>query len=376
MEEGEGNRCCSRVGWVKSTKHTWRSWLWSVIVLVLFIAQVIMNILAGEAFGSFGGASNSQLSKEQPTFLTPDGVTFSVWGIIYLFQALFSIYQVIPCYQNSHTGVSRARFWVALLFLGNCLWLPVFSNRLYWVAFMLMLVMDLSLVMIYRTMNINYGVVDRTQSADMVFPSVALEDEEVTRARLGDSAKLKESTLIHPWPIKLLCFVGFSTNISWLAVASMVNLLVATGSSGWHQAYTVAGNNTLTSITHTVYVNGNEAFVVMAVCLVAAIACVLAVRNSDVPYALVAIWALGGVNRAQSVKAPAGFPEEAMSKQIADWAIAMMVVVAVATVVGLAKAVVQCACRRAEEPSPNGLIGSTTSSKSGMHYTDEKAITA
>merc|ERR1712151_68629 len=102
--------------------------------------------------GSFGGASNSQLSKEQPTFVTPDGMTFSVWGMIYLFQALFSVYQVIPCFQNSHAGVSKARFWVVVLFLGNCLWLPVFSNRLYWLALMLILAMDLSLVMIYRTM--------------------------------------------------------------------------------------------------------------------------------------------------------------------------------------------------------------------------------
>lgn len=369
------------MGCAKSTKPTCRSWVWSLIVIALFIAQVIMNILAGEAFGSFGGASNSQLSKEQPTFVTPDGLTFSVWGIIYLFQALFCVYQVIPCVQNSDPGVSRARFWVAALFIGNCLWLPAFSNRLYWLALLLMLVMDLCLVMIYRTMMINYGAVDRTQSADMVFPSVVLEDNENTRARLGDSPKAQQPALVHPWPVKVLCFVGFSTNSSWLAVASVVNLLVATGSSGWHQAYIVPGNSTLMSSTMsegttTVYVNGSEDFAVMAVCLVALIACVMAVRNSDVPYALVAIWALGGVNRAQASKAPTGYPKAAMSQQIADWAGVMMVVVAIATVVGLVKAIVESRCTRVVEQSRNvrnDAESAAISKTGGMHYTDENA---
>jgi len=250
----------------------------------------------------------------------------------------------------------------------------VFSNRLYWLAFMVMLIMDLSLVMIYRMMMVNYGAVDRTQSAGMLLPSIVLEDPEATRARL-DSEGLHQPALLHPWSVKLLCFVGFSTNISWLAVASMVNLVVATGSSGWHQAYTVtAPSNASALMSSTViYVNGNEDFAVMAVCLVAAIACVLAVRNCDVPYALVAMWALGGVYRAQASKAPAGYPEAAMSQKIADWASAMMVVVAVGAVVGLLKAVVESV--HAWKIIRASAETATPDPKSAMHYTDEKTLT-
>jgi len=357
---------------MESTKPTFHSWFWSVAVVIGFIAQVIMNILAGEEFGSFGGASNRELAKELPTFLTPDGMTFSVWGIIYLFQGLFSVYQVLPCFQNSHAGVSRARFWVVALFIGNCLWLPVFSNRLYWLAFMLMLVMDLCLIMIYRTMMINYGAIDHTQDADMMLPSAALENVEHTRSRLGDPKKLPHVTL-HPWHVKVLCFVGFSTNASWLAVASGVNLLVATGTSGWHQAYTVlgpSGNNVTTLSTPTVvYVNGNEDFTIMAVCLVAFLACLMAIRNCDVPYALVAIWALGGVNRAQT-KATPGFPEEALSQPIADWAAAMMVVVSIACLIGLVKAIVESV--RAKAAGDEEGIDTATDVKNTMHYTNEQ----
>merc|ERR1712032_757705 len=130
-----------------------------------------------------------------------------------------------------------------------------------------------------------------------------------------------------------------------MGVASVVNFLVATGTSGFHQAYTTLTPSPLNAtvmMTPTVtYVNGNPDFGVMAVCLVALIACVLAVRNCDIPYALVAMWALGGVNRAQGSNAPNGFPEAAMSKAIADWAAAMIFVVLIAVVIGVVKAIVE-----------------------------------
>lgn len=318
------NSFCVRMGCAKFTKPTIRSWLWSVAVLVCFIAQVMMNSFSSSLFNNFGGISIGSVSREQPTFLTPDGATFSVWALIYLLQGIFSVYQVLPCVQNSHAGVSRARLWIIVLFVSNCLWLPVFCHKLFWPGFMLMLVMVVALVMIYRIMKINYGAVDRTQSADMLLPSVVVEDREDTTARFGGSDTLP-TALLHPWSVKLLCFSGFSANISWLAVASMANFMIASGSEGWHQSINVTA-------AKTILVNGSENFAIMGVCLVAAIASVLAVRNCDIPYALVAIWALGGVNRAQNSRS---YGRQA----IADWASAMMVVVAIAALVGLAKAI-------------------------------------
>merc|ERR1712032_31402 len=113
-----------RIGCGTCTKATVRSWLWSLAVVIGFIAQIIMNVLAGENFGSFGGQSNKEVAEETPTFITPDGLTFSVWSVIYLFQGLFAIYQVIPCFQNSHAGVSRSRFWVVALFVATACGYP------------------------------------------------------------------------------------------------------------------------------------------------------------------------------------------------------------------------------------------------------------
>merc|ERR1712113_611248 len=118
-----------------------------------------------------------------------------------------------------------------------------------------------------------------------------------------------------------------------------------------------------------IFVNGNEDFTIMAVCLVAFLACVMALRNCDVPYALVAIWALGGVYRAQASKPASGYPKEAMSQPIANWATSMMVVVAIAAVIGLIKAIVESLHARKLATAERETEQNTK--QHNMHYTDE-----
>ena len=36
--------------------------------------------------GLLGGKTNKQISDENPTYLSPDGQTFAIWGIIYTLE--------------------------------------------------------------------------------------------------------------------------------------------------------------------------------------------------------------------------------------------------------------------------------------------------
>ena len=301
---------------------------------------MIINVFAlGKTVGfhsSFGGVSPAQIALEQPTFLVPDGRTFALWSFIYFFQGLFSIYQVIPCFQNSHAAVTTARFWVVLLFTTNCLFLVVFCRRVYWLSSLLIVVQDIALVQIYRMMKINYGSIDRYQTADMMIPTYWVEECSQTTARLGGSDKLpSECKLLHPWYLKVF-FIGFSGNISWLALTTLANLTISIGSEGWRQsnAVTIPSGGNVT----TLYVNGSEGFSIAGLCFAAGVACVLAVRNCDVPYALGLVWALLGVYRAQTSHPYAG---AFISKAVADWTLALAITVAVAALVGLIKAVIE-----------------------------------
>merc|ERR1719199_1159918 len=200
----------------------------------------------------------------------------------------------------------------------------------------------------------------------MLLPSAILEDKEHTLERLSGSDKFS-GMLIHPWPVKVLCFVGFSANLSWLVVASMMNLLVAAGHDGYHKQFTTLIQSPVNSsmIPTVTYVNGSPDFAIMAVCLVATIAFVLAIRNCDVPYAVVTIWALWGVNRAQGSQAPAGFPEVAMIKSLVDWTTGMIVVALFAVVIGLVKAIIET------QNASTAITNKHSKKGEGIHYTED-----
>jgi len=350
------------------SKPTAYTFIWSILVAVTYVAQVIMNIVSGPEFGSFGGGSNSEISAENPTFVTPDGLTFSVWSIIYGFQCVFAVYQVVPCFQNSYVRLNNARPWIVLLFIGNCLWLPLFSNRRWFASWLMMIVMDVCLIQIYRQLRIQYGSADPQQGPAELLPVVT-------------TVRTTRTTETAPWYAKILLFVGFSTNLAWLVVASVVNTLVAIGNSGWSQTFNVLQNTTNESgtfmVSKQVHVMGNVDFAICATMLVAALAVVVAIRNSDVPYACVSMWALWGVYRAQAVEAPTGFPEEAMSSAIADWALAMIVVIFVATLVGLAKAIVESVWamkHEAQETAPSPVKVDTKEEDAVQEKSDKSQL--
>lgn len=303
------NRSEKRCGSAFEGKPTTSSILWSVLVVIAFVIQVISNVLS--SLGVFNDATNGQLSNENPTYLTPDGMTFSVWGIIYLFQGLFTVYQVIPQIQNSYTPLENTRFWVVVLFLLNALWLPAFSYRLWWLSFLLIASMYVSLIMIYCELQINYGVKHKGLSVTkMIIESFSSVEE----------ARKNVAVSTTYWFHKVFIFVGFSTNLAWLTVATILNFLVASKNSGW---YTTCSSNTTQIASAPVMIGGNPDFVIMVCVAVAVLASFLAFRYGDIPFALVAMWALGGINRMQT---GASFPCGQSSK-LAHWAVAMIAVV-------------------------------------------------
>jgi len=187
--------------------------------------------------------------------------------------------------------------------------------------------MYVSLIMTYRHLEINYGV---TYTG--------------SKKSSNTYCTLERSDAVHTyWFNKVFIFAGFSTNMSWITVASLLNFLVALRNSGWSTScnvYNTTADSILTVTGQslgTVEVGGNVDFAIMAVALVALLGTYLVLQYGDIPYAFVAMWALGGVYRMQTNNNPDAFPTSGQSSQLAQWAIGMFVVLAIATVASLIK---------------------------------------
>merc|ERR1711871_1203689 len=99
---------------------------WLAVVLC-YVIQILSNIGAIFTNSAKGQAA---LSSGNPTYATPDGITFSIWGLIYTFEFIAAVYQAVGGNRNLPQLVN-SRHWICAAFLANAAWLPVFQNQLW-----------------------------------------------------------------------------------------------------------------------------------------------------------------------------------------------------------------------------------------------------
>lgn len=98
------------------------------LTVIFFAAMVFMNYLANAL--PINGKTTGELSNAYPNLFVPAGITFSIWGIIYLLLAGYCIAQFFPAYKD-------IAFRINLLFIISCafnaLWILAWHyQRLPW----------------------------------------------------------------------------------------------------------------------------------------------------------------------------------------------------------------------------------------------------
>lgn len=96
------------------------------INLVVFIAMVGVNALG--AFGLINDASQSEVSREYQSLITPAGFTFSIWSLIYGLLFVGIIAMILKYKEGYYDRVINAispLFWASSAF--NMAWIITFS---------------------------------------------------------------------------------------------------------------------------------------------------------------------------------------------------------------------------------------------------------
>ena len=116
-----------------------------VVLLLATLLTLTMNYLS-QALPLFG-RSNADVSSSLPNAFTPAGLTFAVWGPIFLGLLTFAVYQALPAQRGPRLD---RLFWPFLL--GNLLnagWLLAFQSLHYGLSVLIMLGLLLSLIWLY-----------------------------------------------------------------------------------------------------------------------------------------------------------------------------------------------------------------------------------
>ncbi len=213
----------------------------AILNVIGFLGTIVVNGLANAL--PINNKTTGELSDQYPNLFVPAGLTFSIWGIIYILLAIFVIYQVIVTFRKGQGGLDAFRKIGYLFFISSLLnigWIFAWQYEIVPLSLVIMLLLLGCLLAIY----IKLGV--------------------------GKKGPLiKEQYLVH---------LPFSVYLGWITIATIANVTVLLIDLNWNRF------------------GLSEQFWAVAV-IVVGIAITLSVllRRQDIYYCLVVDWALLGI---------------------------------------------------------------------------------
>ncbi len=207
--------------------------------LIVFVVMVTVNALANIL--PIAGMSTGAISDAYPNLFAPAPLTFAIWGLIYFLLALFILYQ-LGLFNGKSGGsmpaVKRIGGWFIVSSLANAAWIFSWHYQVIPVSMVLMVVILMSLIFTY--LNINREPLSKKE--------------------------------------KFFVRLPFSIYFGWITVATIANATVLLVSLGWNGF----------GISEPIWM-----IVALAAGLIIGMATLL--KNRDIAYGLVILWAYVGI---------------------------------------------------------------------------------
>ncbi len=213
----------------------------SILNLIGFLGTVVVNGLANAL--PLNNKTTGELSDQYPNLFVPAGLTFSIWGVIYILLAIFVIYGLIISIKNNTQKTAFIENIGILFFissLANIGWIFAWHYEILAMSLILMLVILGSLITIYL------------------------------RLRIGKSdSTLSERYLVH---------LPFSVYLGWITIATIANVTAV-----------------LVDINWNTFGLGEQFWAVAVIIVGITIALSVLFTRKDIFYCLVVDWALLGI---------------------------------------------------------------------------------
>jgi len=213
----------------------------SILNLLGFLGTVVVNALATTL--PINNKTTGELSDMYPNLFTPAGLTFAIWGLIYVLLAIFVVYQLIPSVRRDARKVDFVRRIGPLFFiscLANIGWIFAWHYEMVSLSMVLMLILLGCLLAIYLRLNIGKS-----------------------------EAPKAEKYFVH---------LPFSVYLGWITIATIANVTAL-----------------LVNINWSAWGLGEQFWAVAVIIVGIAIALSVLFTRKDIFYCLVVDWALLGI---------------------------------------------------------------------------------
>ena len=127
------------------------------IAFMLYIVMIVVNGLANTL--PLNGITTGDVSFKYPNLFQPSGITFSIWGIIYLLLFSYLVIQAINMNQSKTEEVKKTYTRTNQLFsissILNMIWLFTWHYDYMFISTMIILMLLITLILLVKTIPSN-----------------------------------------------------------------------------------------------------------------------------------------------------------------------------------------------------------------------------
>jgi hypothetical protein len=128
--------------------------------ILAMIITIFVNALA--VILPLNGKTTEYLSDQYPNLFVPAGITFSIWGIIYILWVVFAVYQARDLFKKEEIEMPflhQITYLFILSSAANSAWIFAWQYEYVGVSLFLMIILLFSLLAIYVRLNIGRSTV-------------------------------------------------------------------------------------------------------------------------------------------------------------------------------------------------------------------------
>lgn len=121
------------------------------LVVIALVITIGLNGLANAL--PINGQTTGDVANRFPTFFTPAGYVFSIWGLIYVGLIAYAVFQALPG-QRSNQKLRTIAPLFLLSSVANCAWLLLWHYNFITLSMVAMLLLLVTLIAIYTQLDI------------------------------------------------------------------------------------------------------------------------------------------------------------------------------------------------------------------------------
>ena len=169
---------------------------------LVYLATIVINALAGQTTAGFE-TSTGNVSDQYFLDITPDGWAFSIWGLIYTWQALWHIYGwSFVCRPKATRSISLVTYWLyGGSNFGNIIWIYLWGNYQIVAALPFIIVVPVGLIL-------------------------SLSFTAWRTYKVTSTLQMNRWTKADLWATRILVHNGIAFYATWVSIAWLLNVAI------------------------------------------------------------------------------------------------------------------------------------------------------